>query len=152
MAKAAILSKAYRNSGTYESPTWVEVPQFENVTLNAGWDMADANSRESRAKMGAPTQVDVGVTARMIKRPGNANYEAIMDAVFSGDPVDMMFLDGAHTEENNRGIRADYHFALSEDQGIANILYEDLTGTPGDSNTPRYVKITGGVPVYTEFT
>jgi hypothetical protein len=153
MARVAILAKAYRNTGTHGAPTWVEVPEFQNVTL-AGptFNQVDDMTRESPVETKSPVSVNIDVTARLKVKAANTNYETIMDAIWAATPIDMMFLTGAEDQNGSRGVRAAYRFSMSEDQSIGNVLYEDLTGVPSDEFPPEYAKVTAGAPVFTAIT
>lgn len=145
--KLGINCKAFRNTATYEAPTWSEMTNISDLTIAQSWDTADANARESRIKQALKTLFDVSVTGKFKKRPLDANYEAIMDALI-GDPgiIDLLVLDGPIDEEGVRGWRFDAQVTTGgEDQGLTVALYEDITFMPNlADHNPLAVRVDSG--------
>lgn len=56
MPKLGLNCKVYRNTGTYAQPTWDEIPNVRNVTLNLERGEADITSRANAGwKVSLPT-------------------------------------------------------------------------------------------------
>lgn len=147
MAKLGILAKLYyRSAGTYGAPTWTEISLISDLAVNPAWDKADASSRGSRVKKSAKTMLGLEFTGRLKKKPGDASYEAVMNALVSDDVLDVLILDGDKDTENNRGWRCDVQVhSANEDQAMANVLYEDITLEPAcTDNEPKAVKVAAG--------
>lgn len=107
--KVGIKGQMLRNTGTYGSPTWTAIALVRDVTPVRAWDMADASSRETRAKLYAKTMIDVGATAVVRADDVNTGYQALYDA--SNSPtsvVDLLILDGPLTTEGSAGVRAEF--------------------------------------------
>ena len=142
-------AKIYRNTGTPAAPVWTDCPEFENVSFSPSYDRAESNSRESpfgRIKLGLS---NVSVSARLKTKPGNTNYEALMDAFMLGTALDLLVLDGAETVVGSRGIRAAFHLVESpQDQSLSTRLYNGLTLVPADEDdanlVPRWAKVAAG--------
>lgn len=149
MAKLGIKSVLYRNTGTHGSPTWTAVTAIADLQQETTWDTADASSRASRIKKNAKTMLGLSWSGRLKKKPGDAGYEALMNALVSDEVLDLLILDGPATEVNSRGWRCDCQVtAANEDQAMANALYEDITITPCDSdNEPKAAKVGAGPAV-----
>lgn len=143
----AINAKLYwRSAGSYGSPTFTEATIIENFAVNPSWDAGDANSRASRVKKSAKTLLGLEFTGRLLKKPGNTTYEAFMNALLSDDVLDVLIMDGDKETVNNRGWRVDVQVHQgNEDQGIGNVLYQDIILRPYPSdNEPKAVKVGAG--------
>jgi hypothetical protein len=131
MAKLGLNAKLYRNTSTYEAPSWSEVTLISDLSVNPSWDEADASARESRVKQSVKTLMALEVSGRLKKKPLDGNYEAFMDALLSDDVLDLLVLDGDKDTEGNRGWRCDFQvFSANEDQGMGNALYEEISLKP----------------------
>lgn len=138
-------AKAYRNTNTYESPTWSEMTLISDLTVNPSWDEADASARESRIKQTVKTLMNLDINGRMKKKLGDDNYDALMDAMLSDDVLDLLILDGDRETENVRGWRADFQvFSANEDQAMGNVLFEEFTLKPSiTEHNPKAVLVNG---------
>lgn len=145
-------AKVYRNTNTYEAPTWSECTLFSDVSVNPAWEEADASARESRIKQTVKTLLGLDITGKMKKKPANANYDAFMDAFLSDDTLDLLILDGDRTENGVRGWRADFQiFSANEDQSMTNVLFEEFKLMPSiTEHLPLAVKVAGGELTYSE--
>ncbi|HYH69217.1 MAG TPA: hypothetical protein VD866_31275 [Urbifossiella sp.] len=131
----ALNSKIYRNTASHGSPAWSEVAIFENVQVNPSYDRGDANTRESRAKREANTQMMLEVTGRLKVRPADANYQAFEDAFVADSAIDLLVLNGPIDDPGVSGWRADFGVrTFTEDQGLGNVLYKEVTLTPADTD------------------
>jgi hypothetical protein len=142
----AINAKVYRNTATWGTPTWVEVPELENVSVDPRYVESASNSRDSPFERIAATMVVVSVSARLKSKPGNTNYEALMDAFALRTVVDLLILDAASTTVGARGIRGDcYLTAAGSDQSITNRLYQALEIRLADTdNLPKFAAVATG--------
>lgn len=147
----AILAVLYfRSSGSYGSPNWTAVDIAENVAINPVWDEGTADSRQSRVHAFAKTMVGLELTFRIMKKPGNAAYEAIMNALVGDTVIDWLVLDASKETVNARGWRFDGQvFNGSEDQALGNVLYEDVTVKPYPSDNAAKAVLVGAGPALT---
>lgn len=150
MPELGINAKLYRNTGNYATPAWSEVTLIADLTVNPSWEEADASARESVVKQTAKTMLNVEVTGRLKKKPGDANYEAFMDGCLNFSALDLLILDGANNTNNSRGWRMDCQiFSITEDQGMSNALYEEIRILPSITSNPvKAVKVTSGNLTY----
>ena len=146
MPLLGINAKCYRNTSSYGAPNWSEITQISDLSINPTWDKGDASARESRIKQNVKTMMDLEITAKVKKRIGDANYEAIMDALVSDNVLDLLVLDASKETVGARGWRIDAQiFSATEDQAMGNVLYEDITISPSlESNPPKAVKVGAG--------
>jgi hypothetical protein len=151
--KLGILSKAYRNTGTYGTPVWTEVTAFRDVTLNVDWDKVEAASRASRVKKQAKTQVAVAASGSIKVSDTDTGYIAIWESMVGvTQNIDMMFLNGDSTTTGVRGFRFDALVTKGdEDQGIGNALYLGVEMDPDANgvNAVKYAVVASGAPVFT---
>lgn len=155
MSARGVLQKAYRNTGNFNTPTWKEVPLFNELTVGLTWGTGPVNSRESQAEREAPALAKLDVQGNVRMALGDADYEAIRAAALTAGSIDMMFLTGAHNTNNEVGFRAEWLAkSLNQDQGTSVAhTYDALQFTPhGLVNTfPQSVVVTNNVPVFTTF-
>lgn len=154
MGKLGINCKMYRNTGTYEVPALSEVSLVSDGTLNQEWDKGAADARESRVHQNVKTMLGLSYNFRLKKKPLDTNYEAIMNLFLSDDAEDMFFLDGPSNVEGTRGVRFDSQiFSATEEQGMTNVLYEDMVAEPLIGGNPVLaVRVdSGGTLTYSPF-
>lgn len=88
--------KLYRNTGTWGSPTWVEVENVKDLTLNLAYQEADVSTRAgggvSRAE---PTLLDVSLEFDQVRDTDDADQTAILTAFFAGTLIDMAVSEAA---------------------------------------------------------
>lgn len=139
------------NSGNFNTPTWTAVPQFSDLNVEAAWDAADANTRESRMKLQAKTLLGAAVSGKLKFDLTDANIATIMAALLSDNVVDVMCLNGPSNTNGAIGYRfeAQVHQA-NEDQSLGVAIYEDIKFVPyPTANAKQSVKVTAASPVYT---
>lgn len=139
----AINAKIYRNTATFGTPTWVAVSLFENVSVDPRYVESASNSRDSPFERVAATMAGCSITGRLKVKPGDAGYEALMDAFALRTPVDLLVLNAAKETEGARGVRGEFYvMAAGEDQTIQNRLYRDLELKLADTdNPPKWAKV-----------
>ena len=127
----------YRSGGDYDNPTWTEGDIVSDVDVKGTWDQAEANARYSRIKLSLKALLDLSVETKLLKRPGNAIYEFLMNAAINDDVNDFLVLDGPRTQDGVRGWRFDGQvFDVSENQALDNALYNNLMFKPSPSDNP----------------
>lgn len=154
--KPAIEGVVLRNTGTYGSPTWTEIELVRDVNPAMPWDMGDASSRATRAKLYNKTQIDIPYSIVVRADDADTGYVALFDASVSPTTViDMMILDGPISTEGAMGIRC--HFLVnfaSQTGGAADNCYTTFDLKPGYSSAgvPKSVKMgASSVPSFTAF-
>lgn len=145
-----ILSKVYRNTGSYGSPTWTEVTLVSDVTVTPSWDKGDGSVRASRVKQSAKTQMGLEMSVKIRVDLTDAGYLAFLSGLHSDTLLDLMILDGPSTTNGVQGYRADFGvFSGSEDQSMGAVLYRDFSIEPGVSSNPaKSVTVSAGAPVF----
>jgi hypothetical protein len=122
--KTGIDGVVLRNSGTYGSPTLVEIDRVRDVIPAFPWDMVDASSRASPVKLYEKTQTDWSVQLVVRADDADTGAQALYDAAMSKTKLDLVVLDGPVTEEGAAGVRAHWHVSLSgTSQGAGDVQY-----------------------------
>lgn len=152
--KAGIAARAYRNTGSYASPTWTAADLVRDATPAFPWDMVDASARSTRAKLYGKTQIDLSVQIVVRADDADTAYQAFVDAAFSPTTlIDMMILDGPVTAEGARGVRAHFNFSLSgQPQGAGDLIYATFELKPGYSTDGVPKSVVMGASSSTTFT
>lgn len=134
--KTGIAARAYRNTGTYGSPTWTALNLIKDARSPKPWDMVEAGSRETRAKLVAKTRIDLSPQLVVRADDADAGYAALVAAAISPTTlVDMMILDGPVTTEGVRGVRAEWHVSQTEQpQEADGVIYDTFDLKPGWSS------------------
>lgn len=130
--KVGVRARAYRNTGTYGSPTWVAMGLVKDVTPSMPWDWVEAGARETNAKLYAKARADLGVQFTMRADDLDAAYNAVADAAASQTAtIDIMFLNAAITKEGCRGFRTEWLINLTgEPQEIDGSIYDQFEAKP----------------------
>lgn len=109
MAQTILLGrngKLYQNTGTFEAPTWALIKGVEDLTMTDGAVTAEVSSRDSAYVQKAVALQEVSVNGTILTRPTDTGYAALLDAKVSGEPIDMLVLNGAHDDTDSVGLRA----------------------------------------------
>lgn len=149
-----IKAKAYRNTGNYSSPTWNEVDNISDFTVDPKWTFADVMIRATRVKMVSPTMLECPITGRMLKDATSADYDAFNNAFRAGTALDLLILDGPNNTNTSDGVRGYFHIeGWTENQGADQVIYKDFGLTPAlptDGNYLKFATVTNSALVYTD--
>lgn len=155
MAKTSIKAKAYYNTASFGTPTWVELTLIGDLQIAGQWAFAEAPTRETPVVRGARTTLPLSVSGRMRVVDDNTAYIAFDDAHMDSDTtLDVMVLNGDDAVNGVTGVRFVAELVnWSEDQAIGNVLYKDFELRPSldATNLPKRVEVTSNAPVFTNF-
>lgn len=99
-------AKLYRNSGSYGTPTWVEIDNVKDLTLNLDKDETDVTTRASGGfKEFVDGMIDASVEWSMLWDTSDANFTAIRTAFFAKTAVEFLILDGDEATAGSQGLR-----------------------------------------------
>ena len=99
--------RLYRNTGTYAVPTWEEISNVKDLTLNLEQGESDCTTRANngwRSTVG--TLKDGSIEMTMIWDTGDPGFSAIKDAWFNNLPIELAVLDGPVDVPGSEGLRA----------------------------------------------
>jgi len=99
--------KMYYNSGTYGSPTWVEVTNVGDVTMTDESEQADIGIRSMGGfKIAVAGLRKVGWEWQSVYDPGDAVQTAFRTKYAARTPTEFLLLDQANGTAGSQGIRA----------------------------------------------
>jgi len=139
--RLGINAKMYLGGGSWTTEGTV----MNELSVNPSWEKGPADSKESRVKRSMKTMLGLTISGTMKKKPGDAFYEAVMDALVSDNVLNVLVLDGSKDEDGSRGWRFDAQvFEGTEDQGSGSTLYVSVSFEPTDSDTPPQAVLVSG--------
>lgn len=98
-------AKAYVNSGSHGSPTWVEMKPVRDVTLADSMTEVDSTTREDAGnKTGVPGLRQLGMDFDMRKDRADAAYLLIEAAYLARTSIEVLILDGSRLVSGSEGI------------------------------------------------
>ena len=100
-------AKLYRNTGTFAVPTWSEIKNVRDLTLNLESGEADVTTRGNNGwRATVATLRDASVEFEMVWDTGDAEFEAIKDAYFNNSSVTLGVFDQDNTVTGAQGLHA----------------------------------------------
>ncbi len=134
-------AKLYRNTGTYASPTWNEIGNVKDVTLNLESAEADVTVRANNGwRATVPTLKDASVEFEMVWDSEDEDFEAIRDAYLDNTTLEILALDGPETgagSSGNQGLRAECNVtSFSRSEPLEEALSVSVTLKPAYSVNP----------------
>jgi len=109
--------KLYRNTGTYGSPTWNELPNVRDVTLNQTSDTADASKRASSYKLNVTTLKDLSVNFEMVYVVSDDDWTTLKTAFYAGTAIEFAIVNGPIATSGTLGVRGTFQvkdFTISQ--------------------------------------
>lgn len=137
-------AKAYRNTNTYGSPTWVEIDIVKDATLSLDKGEFDGSRRGSGGwKQSAGTMKSAEIELDILHKPGDAGYEALRDSFLNNTVIDMAIMDGNILTSGSEGLRAEMEvFSLSREEKLEEGIMVKVKLKPRIStNAPTWLEI-----------
>lgn len=107
MGQLGLDCRLYYNTGTYASPTWVEITNVRDVELNLTRGKADLSTRGSNGYKEYRGQLkDASITFDLVYKRGDATTQAIFEAFDEDTLLDIAVLDGDIETTGTEGLRA----------------------------------------------
>jgi len=130
--KLGMEAKLFRNSGTYDTPAWVEIQNVKDLTLNLEAGEADVTTRGNngwRATVAALK--DGSIEFDMVWDTDDANFTAIQQAYFQAAPIEMAVMDGDIGSSGTQGLRATFAITkFSRNEPLEEALTVSVTAKP----------------------
>jgi hypothetical protein len=105
--KLGLDAKLYRNTGTYSSPTWNDIPNVKDVTLNLEAGEADVTTRGNNGwRATVATLKDGSIEFDMVWDTADTDFAAIRDAFLNRTAIEFAVMDGDITVVGSQGLRA----------------------------------------------
>lgn len=145
MTRIGLECKLYRNTGTYASPTWVEIVNARDVTVPLTKGEADTSSRASSWKTRKGTLKDASIDFQLVQKDGDASFAALLDSFLDGSPIELLVLNGTTADTAAQGLRATVEvFQFQESQPLENALVYDVSCKPTPAtNPPSWYEVPG---------
>ena len=117
-------AKLYYNTGTFASPTWVEITRAIDVSVSLGKNDASISSRESEwEQMGGGLKTAEVEFDYLHAVGADTVFDALLSAYLNDTVTEFAAMDGAIATSGNQGLRAycivfsmDYDQSLEEGQ------------------------------------
>jgi predicted secreted protein len=122
----------YRNTASYGTPTWVEIANVKDVTLNLSKGEADVTTRANNGwRATAGTLKEASVEFQMVWDTDDTGFAAIQQAFFSNDPIEFAIMSGAMTDPESEGLRATCNvFSFTRNEALEEAIMVDVSLKP----------------------
>ena len=142
--KLGMEARLYRNTGTYETPTWTEIDNVKDVTLNLETGEADVTTRANNGwRATAATMKDGSVEFEMVWDTADAGFTAIQEAYFDNTSLEFAVMDGDIATSGTQGLRATMavtNFSRNEPLEEAITVSVTIKPTYAD-NAPEWMEV-----------
>jgi len=142
-------AKLYRNTATWASPSWDEITNVRDLTLNCEKGEADVTVRGGNGwRQTVGTLKDGSLEFSMVWDNSDADFTAIKNAFFNDTSIELLALDGSATPASGvtvQGLHADFAVTnFTRNEGLEEALTVDVTLKPTySSNAPEWYSDTG---------
>lgn len=133
-------AKSYRNTGTYNSPTWNENDTVRGLAVSMSGDKFSARRRASGLyHQYAITGIDLSVSWQHIWDLSDQDMMAFHAAFLAGTELDLIFMDGSVASGARQGLRMLACFnKFDQGQGEDALLTADIEVCPGITQLPTW--------------
>lgn len=97
--------KLYRNSATWASPTFVEVANIRDITIDDARAEADLSARGDDIGVYLAGKRTVGVQIEMVYDDTDTGYDALRDAYVANTAIELWIADGSSATAGTTGPR-----------------------------------------------
>jgi len=105
--KLGLDAKLYRNTGTFASPTWNEVINVKDLTLNLEAGEADVTTRGNNGwRATVATLKDGSIEFEMVWDTEDLDFAAIRDTFLDRAAIEFAVMDGGIAVAGSQGLRA----------------------------------------------
>ncbi len=105
--KLGLDAKLYRNTGSFASPTWNEVINVKDLTLNLEAGEADVTTRGNNGwRATVATLKDGSIEFEMVWDTEDLDFAAIRDTFLNRAAMEFAVMDGGIAVSGSQGLRA----------------------------------------------
>ena len=137
----------YDASGMSETPTWTELTNVKDVTLNLEKADADVTTRASGGwRLRRGTLKDARVEWEMQWDTEDTGFTAIQSAWQNGTNIALAIMDGDITTTGTQGLQGDFQIlSFTQEQPLEGALTVRVSATPAYNTQypPEWVTISG---------
>ncbi len=133
-------------AGIGGTPTWTELSNVKNVTLNLTKGEADVTTRANNGwKATAGTLKEGSIEFEMVWDTADAGFTAIQEAYFANTPIGIAAMDGPIETVGSQGLWADCMIAdFSREEPLEEAISVKVTAKPTYSENPPVWKTVAG--------
>lgn len=103
----AFNGKAYRNTGSYGSPTWTLIDNVGDIEITDSMTKSPLSLRMAGGlKFNLPGEREINIAFKMLYNPADTNMTALRTAYLARTTVDIVLLDQAVATAGSSGQRA----------------------------------------------
>ena len=135
-------AKLYRNTGTYGTPIWNEVPNVGDLELSLEASEAATNVRSGAGfEQAVAGLIKAGINFTMIYDPADVDQTAMVTAFFARTSIEFAVMDQAIETAGSQGLRAVCMITkMSRQEKLGEALMFDVTIRPTYSaNAPSWM-------------
>lgn len=140
----------FNDGGTYVSPTWTELKEVKDVTLNLTKETTDVTTRSALGyREYADGLKDVNVSFKMLWDQTADGYDELLAAYENNTPVDILCVDGVEPPPSGSTIKGVRMVCMvsnfSRDETLGEAMWADVEVRPvanADSAPTIYTKTT----------
>ena len=134
--------KAYYNTGTYGTPTWVLIPNMGEIKANDEMDWVEVLLRANGGfKAGVPGFQSVGFSWKMLFNLADTAQTALRTAYRARTNKEFLFLDQAVATAGATGVRGTYYitkFPRDEEDGKPMMIEVEIKPAADAAQPPEY--------------
>jgi hypothetical protein len=137
-------AKAYRNTGSYGTPTWTEMKNIRDATLGDQMAEADVTRRASGGfRETEPTLREISFDYDAVNVVGDAEVTAVLTGYAARTALDIAIMDGDITTAGSNGVRARFKvFKRERSEELENAQMLAFSFKPcADTNPPAEMTI-----------
>ncbi len=99
--------KLYRNTGSYGTPAWNEIPNCKDLTLNLETSEADVTTRGNNGWEAVVAALNRGsIDFQMVYDTADQDFTAVRDAYLNKGTIEFAVMDGDIAVSGKQGLRA----------------------------------------------
>lgn len=136
--KLGLDAKLYRNTGTFGSPTWNEIKNVKDVTLNLEAGEADVTTRGNNGwRATVATLKDGSIEFEMVWDSADDDFASIRDAFLNKTSIELAVMDGDVAVAGSQGLRATCMITnFSRNEALEEAITVSVTAKPTYSANP----------------
>jgi len=142
--KLGLDAKLYRNTATFAAPTWNEIKNVKDVTLNLEAGEADVTTRGNNGwRATVATLKDGSVEFEMVWDSADDDFGSIRDAFLNKTALDLAVMDGDIATAGSQGLRASCMITnFSRNEALEEAITVSVTAKPTYSaNPPSWLSV-----------
>lgn len=141
MAILGLDAKMYRNTGNFSTPTWNEMTDVQDVTVNLDKGEAEVKRRGITWRQHLLHLKEATIDFEMLHDPTNEDWDVISDAFFNNAIIDFLVMDGASNTNGSEGFRAECQVKMfTGNQPLEEVLTDSVQLRPAPTSNTQPVK------------